>query len=333
MLKSTNILTKLPKWALASGFLLAASAIADEAAWKTGVAFRNQLREPVPSISLPQLHLREALQYVSRGYGIALFLDRRIDPDQQIDFAARNQPLEDILRQLAAAVRAEPAIIGPVMYVGPPGTTAQVAAIESALRQQIGQLSTDLRVRVLKSDSWRSDELSEPREILRLLARQAGLHVQNAELLPHDLWPAIDLPAMPWSARMTVLLLGFGLTFEIDERAQLVRLLPAPRSDASNLPPAVAKSRSAPLQKTAGETVYTMRVVEEPAFAVVATVAKSLGKELICDAGLRDKLKQRVSFDLKGASLAQLMETALKSLGLTYRVTNEQLEIVTAAQN
>ena len=74
-------------------------------------------------------------------------------------------------------------------------------------------------------------------------------------------------------------------------------------------------------------------VVEEPAFAVVATVAKSLGKELICDAGLRDELKQRVSFDLKGASLAQLMETAIKSLGLTYRVTNEQLEIVTAAQN
>ena len=61
MLNSTNILTKLPKWALASGILLAASAIADETAWKTGAAFRNQLRESVPSISLPQLRLREAL--------------------------------------------------------------------------------------------------------------------------------------------------------------------------------------------------------------------------------------------------------------------------------
>jgi type II secretory pathway component GspD/PulD (secretin) len=330
MQKATNILTKLPKWALASGILLAASAAADEPAWKAGAPFREQLREIVPSISLPQLRLREALQYVSRGYGIALFLDRRIDPDQQIDFAARNQPLEEILRQLAASAHAEIAIIGSIIYVGPGGTAAQVTAIEASLRQQLAQLSTDLRSRVLKSDHWRSDELSQPRELLGLLARQAGLRVQNAELVPHDLWPAIDLPTMPWSARMTVLLLGFGFTFEIDQAAQAIRLVPAPRAAASTLPPAGAKSRSSPTQKAMGATVYTMRVDQKPLGDVVATMAKSLDKELSYDPILSDKLKQRISFDVKGATLSQLMETALKPLGLSYRITDKSLEIVPA---
>ncbi|MBW8883954.1 MAG: hypothetical protein JF612_04080, partial [Planctomycetia bacterium] len=57
-------------------------------------------------------------------------------------------------------------------------------------------------------------------------------------------------------------------------------------------------------------------------------IAKSVGKELRYDADVLEKLKQRVTFDLKDATLDHLLETTLKPLGLRYRVTEKDLEIV-----
>ena len=64
--------------------------------------------------------------------------------------------------------------------------------------------------------------------MLELLTTQAGVTVTNPELVPHDLWPAADLPALAWVDRLTLLLAGFGLTYEFTDEGAAVRLVPIP---------------------------------------------------------------------------------------------------------
>jgi hypothetical protein len=317
-----------PIWAIVASILLAGSgAMAQQPpAWKTGAAFTRQLHEIV-GVTWQDRALREGLDRVSHVYGVTIFLDRRIDPDQHVDFAGRDIPLEELLRQIAAVTHAETALIGSVVYIGPRETAAQLGTIAAMRRQEISRLPNEGKARLLKTEPWKWEDLSQPKDLLRDLARQGGTSVENADVIPHDLWPAVDLPPLAWVDRMTLLLAGFGLTFQIDERGASVRLVSAPNVPvAESRQPAGQGGRTTKAQK--GEKLYSLKVANEPAGNVVRTIAKSVGKELRYDADVLEKLKQRVTFDLKDATLDHLLETTLKPLGLRYRVTEKDLEIV-----
>jgi hypothetical protein len=81
---------------------------------------------------------------------------------------------------------------------------------------------------MLKSEPWQWDELAEPRRLVEELAAKAGIRVQNPEQVPHDLWPAADWPPLPWTDRMTLVLAGFGLSFEVAPAGMDIRLVPLP---------------------------------------------------------------------------------------------------------
>jgi hypothetical protein len=228
-------------------------------------------------------------------------------------------------------VGASTAIIGSVVYIGPRETASQLTAIAAERRQEVARLSNDAKARLLKTESWQWDQLSQPRDLLRDLARQGGVTIENADAVPHDLWPAVDLPPLVWVDRMTLLLAGFGLTFGIDERGAAIRLLPARTAVVVDTrQPAKQSTVAAKSPKKGGEKLYTLKVANEPAGSVVSTVAKSLGKELSYGPEVVEKLKQRVTFDIKDATLDHLMQTTLEPLGLKYRITEKSLEIVAA---
>jgi hypothetical protein len=214
----------------ASCLLLAAGAAEAQqpVPWKTGPAFRRQLDAQQDGITWKDRSLREGLVRLSQAYGAAIFLDRRIDPGQLIDFAVREQPLEAIIRGIAAKAGADMALFGPVVYIGPHESAARLATIAALRRQEVAGLPAEARARLLKAQAWQWDELAQPRQLLAELAREANVNVQNAEAVPHDLWPAGSLPPLPWVDRLTLLLVGFGLTFEIDDRGTAVRLVPQP---------------------------------------------------------------------------------------------------------
>src|SRR5437764_2375427 len=152
-----------PIWAVVASALLAGSpALADEpAVWKTGAAFARQLHEIV-GVTWQERALRDGLERLSRAYGVAIFLDRRIDPDQHIDFTARDVPLENLLQQIAAAAHAETAVIGSVIYIGPRDTAAQLPTIAAMRRQETARLPNDVKARLLKTDAFRREELAQP---------------------------------------------------------------------------------------------------------------------------------------------------------------------------
>src|SRR5207244_277108 len=116
------------------------------------------------------------------------------------------------------------------LYIGPRETASQLATIAAMRRQDVARQPNDIKARLLKTEAWKWDELAQPRDLLRNLARQGGVSVENADAMPHDLWPAVSLPPLVWVDRMTLLVAGFGWTFEIDEHGASVRLVPVPTS-------------------------------------------------------------------------------------------------------
>lgn len=215
---------------LAIDLLIAMAATAGEpVVWKTQPAFRRQLAESI-GISWQESSLAGGLSRLAETNGVAIFLDRRIDPGQPVTLKLPDQPLHAVLKKIAEAAQASVATLGPVVYVGPPSATASVATVAAVRRQDAARFSAEQKARFLRTQPWSWDELAQPRELLALLAREAGISVVNAEALPHDLWAARSLPPLPWTDRLTLLLVGFGLTFEFDERGGAVRLTPLPTS-------------------------------------------------------------------------------------------------------
>ncbi len=84
------------------------------------------------------------------------------------------------------------------------------------------------KAKLLKTAAWHWDELSKPRELLENLASEADLGIDNPQLLPHDLFPAVDLPPLPLVDRLSLLLSGFGMTFQLSRDGKLIRLVPIP---------------------------------------------------------------------------------------------------------
>lgn len=216
-------------WTAALGFVLLANFASGQGAvaWKTGPAFRKQLDDAV-SIAWSERPLREALAGLSQTVGVAIFLERRIDPGQMVAISVRDQPLKVALAEIAARAGAGSATIGSVVYLGPVDTAARLATLAEIRRQEASKLPGEAKSRLLRSDRWQWDELAQPRLLLADLARQASVTIENPEAIPHDLWPAASLPPLPWTDRLSLLTAGFGLTFEIAVEGSRVRIVPIP---------------------------------------------------------------------------------------------------------
>jgi hypothetical protein len=60
------------------------------------------------------------------------------------------------------------------------------------------------------------------------MASDATATVAAIELIPHDLWASVDLPALSLSDRLTLVLAGFDLTFSLEDDGATVRIVPMP---------------------------------------------------------------------------------------------------------
>jgi hypothetical protein len=208
----------------------AQSGRATEDAWLTGTRLERQLDTPVALLQWSGNPLREALNRLGRSQRVAVFLDRRIDPDQPIEFSAQNEPLSDLIGRLAASLRIGVCRVGPVIYFGPPQTAAVLGTVVEIRAEQLRQssLPTAARLRVSRPVSW--PQLTTPRELIEQTARAAGLEVNGLDQIPHDLWPATDLPPLDFAEHMSLLLAGFGLTFAWVDDGRGIRFEPLPES-------------------------------------------------------------------------------------------------------
>lgn len=146
--------------------------------------------------------LRDGLQELSATHHISIWLDRRIDPTQAVTFRvtarASDRSLRTALRQLAASLPADAALVENVVYIGPRDKVARIqrAAVQlhdtlSRTQEEKGdEASRNAGPRVeLRPLAW--PELSTPTDVLASVAQQWNVQI-DAEL-PHDLFHAGQL--------------------------------------------------------------------------------------------------------------------------------------------
>ncbi len=205
-----------------------AAAHAQHVAWQTGAALHETLQRPL-GLSWTGVPVAAALDSISQGQRIAIVIDRRVDPQRTITLDVANEPLQDVLGKIAQHIGARYCQFGPVAYIGPPEVAKKLRTLAALRAQDVRPLARPLAQPLVQRVSSHWEDLAQPRALLADLAAEAGVELVDADLIPHDLWRATDLPPMTWIDRLTLLAAQFDLTFQFADGGKQVRLVPIPK--------------------------------------------------------------------------------------------------------
>ena len=195
--------------------------------WVAGSRLEHQLASHT-AFQLVDSPLRDGLRHVATAQGVCVFLDRRIDPGIPINLSVSGTRLDDGLRQIAHRAGAEMCQVDSVIYIAPPPVASKLSTLAAVKRQEAKQQPPGFQRRFFRKSRWHWNHLATPRDLTRELLLELQVSLLNEELIPHDLWPATNLPPLTAVDRLSILLAGFNLTFTIEEAAQAIRIVPFP---------------------------------------------------------------------------------------------------------
>jgi hypothetical protein len=170
--------------------------------------------------------LRDALARLSMTLGEPIFTDRRVDPEQRISLDVTNATSDVALDQIATAAGLGVSRMGRLIYFGPSAAAARLRTLAAIGDDEIRTLPAEHRSALKRKQSFHWPRLAEPRQLVSKLVEERGLRLIGAEQIPHDLWPAGSLPELSLAEQLTVLLVGFDLTFEFESQSGTIELVP-----------------------------------------------------------------------------------------------------------
>lgn len=175
--------------------------------------------------------LRRALQGLATTEKVSLLLDRRVDPGQTIDgnFAGS---LDQRISALASQLNVGVSVIGRVVYLGPATVTRRLATMVELKRLEVGKRAPELARRLAHSQPFSWEDLDTPQDLVARLCQEAEIQTANLDQIPHDLWAGNQLPALPVSQRLTLVLAGFDLTYKYDKARNRLEFISLPTRPA-----------------------------------------------------------------------------------------------------
>lgn len=329
-------------WIAASG-----SKAADLAS--SAATLAERLRTPV-AVYWSGDPLRRAITTLCASHGVAVLIDRRVDPDQPVDLRSEEMTLGQVLRHVADAHGLGVTALGPVVYMGPPQATEVVRGVLRLRWNEVRKLPADAAQRWARAQRLVWEDLSEPRELLGQLITQAGFRVVGLDRIPHDLWAGAELPPVSLVERLTLLAIQFDLTFTVSPDGKTVTLVPVPEQllaearqpakpsagESSHLAAPARGKTAAGKGRRAAEVRFTQKPTQGPVGVLLEQIADKLGLELRIDhqairaAGL--SLDQTVSFEVYQATLDELLDAVLSPAGLGFRRAGKVVEVVPAGR-
>jgi len=188
----------------------------------TGRQLRAALDERT-SITVTGSNLSSILSQISQDARIAVLLDRRIDPGTPLHtetgFAPRLQVLKKIL---PAEPEMDVQVSDRVVLIGPAASVRQFPVLldwnDRAVREAGSQLTASELRRLAAPQPVQIPKLSEPRLLVTSSLDGNGLTLSNPEMIPHDVWGAVDLPDLPLPELLTVILIQFDLALQAGSR-------------------------------------------------------------------------------------------------------------------
>lgn len=211
---------------LASGEAVSRAAD-DGATWLTDVPFRRRLTQQ-ESVLWANSPLRASLLKFAEVQRVALLLDRRVDPDQELDLAVQDVPVLGIIREAGLSRNLDVSVLGNVVYLGPAASAGRLRTVAELRREEIAKLGSAVDRKFVEKAPLAWEDFASPREVLRRLAADSGLEMVNVEKVPHDLWPAYQLPPMSLTDRLTLILHQFDMTFQVAVDGRRVAVGPLP---------------------------------------------------------------------------------------------------------
>jgi hypothetical protein len=288
------------------------------------------------TIHWQRVPLRDALERLHSLFSDSIFVDRRIDPSMRVSLDIEVASAEEAVAAIAARHELGVARLGKLVYLGPNSAADQLRTISAARSQEAARLPAALRTPLTRKQPTTWPRLSEPRRLIASIVEDRGWKLANFDVIPHDLWSAGELPELTLAEQLTVLLVGFDLSFELRSNDRSVEVVPLktsrkPAGGIAATKPSPAPAKSAGSKKEA-KHVYTLRVQEKPVRAVLQELSKRLhwaieiDEESIKTAG--KSLDKRVSFSVENADREKLLEALLRPAGLDYQLDVERVRII-----
>jgi hypothetical protein len=286
-------------WADASGSTLFPDAL--PAHYRTGRRFATALEQPL-SGSWKGVPLRSVLRRLSHERQISILLDRRVDPDQDVQLETGDRPLRSTVNEVARVTQLGVTQVGNCLIVAPAVPVLRlrtlIALRDKGLQRDSASDAAAAQLRTQKATiAW--EDLERPAEIVTRIGRQFGLSVVGLEQIPHDLWAGATIPEATASEALSLVLNQFDLTFEWLPHESGVRLVPIPTQ--------VAIERTYTLHgKSAAQTLRNLRS------SIEGLDAETRGNKLI----VRGTLEQHEIVSLvirggKGSAPGKAKPTAL----------------------
>ena len=215
------------------------------------------LAKAVPGVRLEATPVRRAVTRAAAANGAAVVFGRGVDPTAPASLDAADETVAGVLQRLAGQAGAAAVPVGGAVFVGPPEACAALLAEVAARRAELAPapgVRRAPRERALAEQAFAWEDLTTPRALLDEVAARFGLSVENADAVPHDLWPAGRLPAADAPAALSAVLVPCGLTFAWTDDRTGVRVEPLPAGfDPPPAPPLTAFAAGVPERASVGE--------------------------------------------------------------------------------
>lgn len=280
--------------------------------------------------------LREVAARLANIGGVAVIVDRRLDPTAPVTLSASAAPLDEVLAAVATQRDAEVALLAGHARITPAGNAARIRAAEALREQEIRRLASTLRRLAQAPKSWTWPDGARPRDLVAVAADDAAIALEGLDTLPHDHFPSADLPPLPLAERLDLVLAHFDARVEWKPVADPAGRRPTfrivPIAATASAPPAKTPWRVATARPRPPESAVTYSLkVAAPLDELLATLARQFGLALDLD---RQALERRgiapreiVRLDVKDASREALLDAVLDPLALGWRIEGDTLRV------
>ena len=283
--------------------------------------------------SWTRLPLRDWAERTAKIAGEPVILDRRLDPTTTITLDCRGEPLREIIATVAAQAGAEVDELRSTIRLVPRDRAGLAASADEALAATVAKLPAGIRRQASAREPWAWPDGARPRELVSAAAREAGVSLEGIDLIPHDHFPAADLPPLSLAERLDLVLAHFDRRVQWGGDQAAGRIVPidngiAPRAAAGKRPDARAAAR--PRATVRLKDAFTLRV-EAPLDQTLAAIAKRLDLRLDLDAA---SLQARgiatdeiIRADVMDGSRNDLLRAILAPLGLDWQIEADTLRV------
>ena len=178
------------------------------------------------TIHWERVPLGDALSRLDGVFNEEIFIDRRVDRSRRVSLEADAASLDTILETIASEASLGYSRLGRLTYLGPSQAAEQLRTVAAVRERDASHLPAALRASLLQKESVTWARLTEPRLLTTALVERAGWRIGKSDRIPHDLWAAGRLPELTLAEQLTVLLVGFDLSFTVNEARRTIEIEP-----------------------------------------------------------------------------------------------------------